>query len=97
MKATNNSNASNLQFPAADGGGASTTKANIRKSFKTKRSKSIPQNQQNAAGSDPNADAAHKYINFKIKIKDSGPGISDENIGKLFVNFSKLEDHQGVN
>lgn len=34
-----------------------------------------------------------KYIRFEIRIKDSGVGISPENIGKLFMNFSKLDEH----
>jgi len=32
-----------------------------------------------------------------MKVKDSGAGISQENIGKLFHNFSKLSDTQGMN
>ena len=31
-----------------------------------------------------------------MKVKDSGAGISQENIGKLFHNFSKLSDTQGM-
>jgi len=38
-----------------------------------------------------------KYINFEIRIKDSGCGISKENLSKLFLNFSRLEDHQKCN
>ena len=38
-----------------------------------------------------------KYINFEIRIKDSGCGISKENLSKLFLNFSRLEDHQKSN
>jgi signal transduction histidine kinase len=34
-----------------------------------------------------------KYIKFEIRIQDSGYGISKENIGKLFMNFGKLEEH----
>jgi signal transduction histidine kinase len=30
-------------------------------------------------------------------IKDSGIGIEKENLGKLFHNFSKLADSQGLN
>ncbi len=37
------------------------------------------------------------YINFEISIKDSGCGISPENINKLFMNFSKLEEHENMN
>ena len=32
------------------------------------------------------------YISFEIVVKDSGAGISRENLGKLFHNFSKLAD-----
>ena len=37
------------------------------------------------------------YISYQIRIKDSGAGISKENIGKLFLNFGKLADTKGVN
>jgi len=30
-------------------------------------------------------------------VKDSGIGIEKENLGKLFHNFSKLADSQGLN
>jgi signal transduction histidine kinase len=38
-----------------------------------------------------------KYIDFEIRIKDSGMGISEENIGKLFLNFSRLQEHANIN
>jgi signal transduction histidine kinase len=34
-----------------------------------------------------------KYINFEIRITDSGCGISPQNLNKLFLNFSRLEEH----
>ena len=37
------------------------------------------------------------YISFEIRIKDSGKGISKENHNKLFINFSKLADEEGMN
>ena len=37
------------------------------------------------------------YVSFEILIKDSGRGISKENQGKLFLNFSKLADEEGLN
>ena len=37
------------------------------------------------------------FISFEIRITDSGPGISEEDIGKLFINFSKLADHENLN
>jgi signal transduction histidine kinase len=37
------------------------------------------------------------YIEFEIHIIDTGCGISEENIPKLFMNFSRLEEHQKMN
>ena len=37
------------------------------------------------------------YISFQIRITDSGQGIAPEDIKKLFINFSKLADHNGNN
>ena len=37
------------------------------------------------------------FISFEIRIKDTGPGLSQEDIGKLFVNFSRLADHNNLN
>ena len=36
-------------------------------------------------------------VSFQIRIKDSGRGISKENQDKLFLNFSKLADDEGLN
>jgi signal transduction histidine kinase len=38
-----------------------------------------------------------KYVKFEIRIIDSGVGISKENLSKLFMNFSKLEEHAAGN
>ena len=38
-----------------------------------------------------------KYIKFEIRITDTGCGIAPENISKLFMNFSKLEEHSKQN
>jgi signal transduction histidine kinase len=38
-----------------------------------------------------------KYIQLQLTIEDDGVGISEENIGKLFKDFSKLEEHEEVN
>jgi len=38
-----------------------------------------------------------RYIHMQISIIDSGVGISTENIEKLFVNFSKLEETNDIN
>ncbi len=37
------------------------------------------------------------YIDFELRIKDTGVGISPENIEKLFMNFAKLEEHNDMN
>lgn len=37
------------------------------------------------------------YIDFEIKIIDSGYGISKENMKKIFLNFGKLDEHSKVN
>ena len=36
-------------------------------------------------------------MSYEILIKDSGLGISKEDLGKLFLNFSKLADKDGNN
>ena len=36
-------------------------------------------------------------VNYSISVKDSGQGISDEGIKKLFLDFSKLDDKQNNN
>jgi len=38
-----------------------------------------------------------QYIKFEIRIQDSGVGISKDNLSKLFMNFSKLEEHADCN
>ena len=37
------------------------------------------------------------YIDFEIRIVDSGCGISKENLDKLFMNFSRLDEHSAMN
>jgi signal transduction histidine kinase len=37
------------------------------------------------------------YVSFEIRIQDSGRGIAIENQDKLFLNFSKLADEEGLN
>jgi signal transduction histidine kinase len=39
----------------------------------------------------------YHYVSFQIRIKDSGRGIEKENLNKLFLNFSKLADEEGLN
>ena len=38
-----------------------------------------------------------KYLKFELRIKDSGVGISPENLSKLFMNFGKLDEHAESN
>jgi len=38
-----------------------------------------------------------KYIKIQIIIEDNGVGISQENLGKLFKDYSRLDEHQSVN
>ena len=35
-----------------------------------------------------------QFITFEINIIDTGIGISEEGISKLFLNFSKLEENE---
>lgn len=43
------------------------------------------------------SDINQYYIDFEIKIVDSGYGISKENMKKIFLNFGKLDEHSKVN
>lgn len=36
-------------------------------------------------------------MKFKMKVVDSGVGISEENMSKLFIDFGKLEEHEDIN
>ena len=36
-------------------------------------------------------------VEFDIKIIDSGKGISEDGLKKLFINFQSLKEHQGIN
>ena len=38
-----------------------------------------------------------KWIKLQLVIKDNGVGISAENIEKLFKDYSKLDEHAGMN
>ena len=38
-----------------------------------------------------------KFVKIKIEIIDSGVGIKKENLGKLFMEFGKLDEHSKVN
>lgn len=39
----------------------------------------------------------YNFIDFELRIIDSGCGISNENIDKLFLNFGKLDEHAKMN
>lgn len=36
-------------------------------------------------------------VRFQIEIKDEGTGIAEEDIGKLFIDFAKLESNASIN
>jgi signal transduction histidine kinase len=38
-----------------------------------------------------------KYIKFEIEVEDSGVGIAEENIDKLFHDYTRLEEHTEIN
>lgn len=37
------------------------------------------------------------YVNFDIKVKDFGCGMSKANLSKLFIDFNKMEESQSLN
>ena len=37
------------------------------------------------------------YIKFALEIEDSGVGISEENLPKIFIDFMKLNEHGKIN
>ena len=46
---------------------------------------------------DPSKIEKEQYAKFQIKIIDNGVGITPENKGKIFMDFSKLEEHADKN
>jgi signal transduction histidine kinase len=38
-----------------------------------------------------------QYVKYSLKIEDSGVGIAEENLDKLFLNFGKLGEHDHMN
>ena len=44
-----------------------------------------------------NANIVDQYVKYSLKIQDSGVGISEENLDKLFLNFGKLGEHDHMN
>ena len=38
-----------------------------------------------------------QYIKIKLDITDTGCGIAKENLGKLFMDFGKLDEHSKIN
>lgn len=47
--------------------------------------------------SDLSNNKVKKHIKFEIRIQDSGYGISEENLSKLFLDFSRLDEHSKMN
>ena len=38
-----------------------------------------------------------RFIKFRIDIIDTGVGIEEHNLDKLFIDFSKLDEHENIN
>ena len=38
-----------------------------------------------------------KFIKIRMEIMDNGVGIKKENLNKLFMDFSRLDEHQKMN
>lgn len=38
-----------------------------------------------------------KFIKLRIVIEDNGVGIKKENLGKIFQDYSRLEEHEEMN
>ena len=38
-----------------------------------------------------------KFIKIRIEVIDTGVGIKKENLNKLFMDFSRLDEHQKMN
>ena len=78
-----------------EGGGPFNSGA--RPSFKKNISESIKESSLSGQNVATNHNIRQYYIEFEIHISDTGCGISKENIPKLFMNFSRLEEHQKMN
>ena len=37
------------------------------------------------------------FVNFRLGIKDTGVGISEENLKNLFIDFSRLSENEEMN
>lgn len=44
-----------------------------------------------------NEESGKYYVKFQISIIDTGVGIEEENLDKLFIDFSRLGEHQQMN
>jgi signal transduction histidine kinase len=44
-----------------------------------------------------NSQDENKYVKILIIIEDNGAGISKENLGKLFSDFTRLQEHSKMN
>ena len=38
-----------------------------------------------------------KFIKLQLVIEDNGVGIKKENLGKIFKDYTRLDEHQGMN
>ena len=45
----------------------------------------------------PLQEGVENYIKFALEIEDSGVGIAEENLDKLFIDFNKLTEHGKLN
>jgi signal transduction histidine kinase len=54
-------------------------------------------NQLNVASYINSTSHDYFYLSYDMVIKDSGPGIPEDKLNNLFINFSCLKDEQGLN
>jgi signal transduction histidine kinase len=43
------------------------------------------------------SNTVEEFVKYSLSIEDSGVGIAEENLDKLFVNFGKLGEHDHMN
>ena len=65
----------------------------VSKSFKVADASSKMSQQEDLVTEQTN----EKFVKLKIEIIDSGVGIKKENLGKLFMEFGKLDEHSKEN
>ena len=52
---------------------------------------------QNCKNNEQHDSREKKFLHLQIVIRDTGIGISQENLGNLFMDFGMLEDKEGRN